>query len=99
MSAKSKTASASRKDELQFELIKSTRNSDRLLPFVCHIDAQILDVKSLWSNNTNMTYKETEANGSLETRKVIDLWMFSSTEVHNIERHTSLRVDQSLTVP
>ena len=40
MSAKSKTASTSQKDELHFVLMKSTRNSDCLLPFVCHTDTK-----------------------------------------------------------
>jgi hypothetical protein len=52
MSAKSKTASTLQKEELHFVLMKSTRNSDCLLPFVCQIDRSICHI--FWSENINV---------------------------------------------
>ena len=53
--AKSNTASTLWKEELHLVLIKSTRNSDCLLPLVCQIEAKwYLSVTFLWSNNNNI---------------------------------------------
>jgi hypothetical protein len=72
MSAKSKTASTSRKEESHLVCMKSTRNSDCLLPFVCIIDKRSLSCYIFWSNMSKTehqcksfrTCKATKAKGT-----------------------------------